>query len=225
MGRGSVPVLVGGTGFFLRALTNPIFREPAWDPARRRALAEELERLDSDELMRWLRELDPAAAERLGGGGGRQRLLRALELPLLTGRPLTWWQTEAPPEDEPLRPRVFVLDLPRERLYAAIDARVDEMVGNGLVEEVRGLLDAGYDERSPGMNATGYVELIPALRGEISLDEALERVRKNTRAYARRQLTWFRHQLPEEAVWLDATKARGELAGEVVRNAAIQPGY
>jgi tRNA dimethylallyltransferase len=215
--RGRVPILVGGTGFFLRALTHPIFREPELEPARRREVTAYQEQADTAELLRWLPRLDPESAARLGAAGGRQRLIRALELPLLTGRPLSWWHREAEPEAEPLRPLVVVLDPPRERLYAAIDARVDEMAGAGLVDEVRGLLAAGYDERSPGMNATGYVELLPALRGEVPLDVALDRVRTNTRAYARRQLTWFRHQLPPGAVWLDAARPRAELAAEIVR--------
>ncbi len=219
-GRGRVPLLVGGTGFFLRALTHPIFREPALDPERRSALAAWLEGLDTAVLRDWVRALDPETAGRLGasgGGGGRQRLLRALELPLLTGRPLSWWHREAPPESPPLHPLVFVLNPPRERLYAAIDARVDAMVRGGLVEEVRALLQRGFHESDPGMNATGYAELLPALRGEVSLEEALDRVRKNTRAYARRQLTWFRHQLPEGALWLDAARPLPDLAEEIAR--------
>lgn len=213
--RGHLPLVVGGTGFFLRALTHPIFREPDLDPVRRASLQGYLETLGTERLLAWLGVLDPTTADRLRAGGGRQRLLRALELPLLTGRPLSWWHREAPLEATPLRPRVFVLDLPRERLYRAIDARVDDMVRDGLAEEVQGLLERGYGEGDPGMNATGYIELLPALRGEVSLEEALEQVRRNTRAYSRRQRTWFRHQLPEDAVWLDATRPRGELADAV----------
>lgn len=214
--RGHVPMLVGGTGFFLRALTNPIFREPEMEPDRRRALQAYLEGLPPERLRAWLERLDPEAAERLSGSGGRQRVLRALEMPLLTGQRLSWWHRHGEPEAAPLRPLVFVLDLPREQLYGAINRRVDDMVTAGLVDEVRDLVAAGYDERSPGMNATGYIELLPFLRGEVPLDEALDRIRANTRAYARRQLTWFRHQLPQGAVWLDAARPRSELVSEVV---------
>jgi tRNA dimethylallyltransferase len=91
------------------------------------------------------------------------------------------------------------------------------MVEQGLLREVRGLVDRGYGGDDPGMNATGYVEILPHLRGERPLDAALELIRRNTRAYARRQLTWFRHQLPAGAVWLDATRPREELAEEVTR--------
>lgn len=213
--RGRTPMLVGGTGFFLRALTHPIFREPELDRERRKRLFAALQGRHTAELLRWLDRLDPPVAERLHTWGGRQRMLRALELPLLTGRPLSWWHRHAPPAEEPLRPLVFVLDVPRQELDAAIDRRVDEMLEAGLLAEVRRLLDAGYDERSPGMRAHGYQEVLPHLRGEISLDEALDRVRRATRAYARRQLTWFRNQLPPGAVWLDATRPREELAEEV----------
>jgi tRNA dimethylallyltransferase len=210
--REAVPILVGGTGFFLRALTHPIFREPELDPARRAALAEFLETLDETTLTEWLRRLDPLTADRLSAWGGRQRLLRSLELPLLTGRPLSWWHVHAPREAEPLEPIVFVLDLPREQLDDAIVKRVDDMVEAGLLDEVAALIDSGYDEHSPGLNATGYIELLPYLRGERPLQEVLTEIRKNTRAYSRRQLTWLRHQLPVGAVWLDATRPREELA-------------
>ncbi len=214
--RDRVPILVGGTGFFLRALTDPIFREPSLEPGRRASLQRYLEAIGAEEMRRWLAVLDPPLAERLTGWGGRQRLTRALELPLLTGRSLSWWQENAPPEAPPLRPLVYVLDPQRERLYRAIDERVGRMAEHGLLEEVRGLVAAGFSERDPGINATGYIELLPHLRGERSLEEALDLIRKNTRAYARRQLTWFRHQLPEGAVWLDTRRERAELVDEIV---------
>jgi tRNA dimethylallyltransferase len=212
--RGRVPMLVGGTGFFLRALTHPIFREPELDPERRGRLQARLEQMDDDALHRWLAELDPATAERLREWGGRQRLLRALELPLLTGRPLTWWHAHATPEAPPVPVLAFVLDVPRGALDANVNARVDEMVRNGLVDEVRSLV-ARYGEDAPGLNAHGYAELIPHLRGERTLEEALELVRKNTRAYTRRQDTWNRKQLPPGAVRLDTTRPRAELAKAV----------
>lgn len=212
-GRGRVPMLVGGTGFFLRALTHPIFRQPELDEPRRLALAARLDAMETEELHRWLAALDPPSAERLREWGGRQRLLRALEMPLLTGRPLSWWQAQ-PPEAEPVPVLPFVLDVPAETLDERVDRRVDAMVREGLVEEVRALL-ARYGEGAPGLNAHGYAELIPHLRGERTLDEALDLVRRNTRAYTRRQRTWFRRQLPPGAVRLDALRPRGELADEI----------
>jgi tRNA dimethylallyltransferase len=223
--RGRVPMLVGGTGFFLRALTHPIFTEPEMDGARREALARRLAGMDEAELHRWLAEVDPATAARLKAWGGRQRLMRALELPLLTGRTLGWWHAHAPPEAEPVPVLAFELRVPRERLDTGVNARVDEMARNGLVDEVRALV-ARFGDDAPGLNAHGYAELIPYLRGERSLDEALELVRKNTRAYTRRQETWNRRQLPAGAVALDATRPRAELADEIVarwREAAGHP--
>jgi tRNA dimethylallyltransferase len=213
--RGAVPMLVGGSGFFLRALTNPIFREPEMDPGHRVALSTELEALTDDELRARLEPLDPETAARLRGGGGRQRLMRALEVALLTGHPLSWWHRNAPPEALPVPVLSFVLDVPRERLYAAVDARVGEMVANGLVDEVR-VLVARYGEDAPGLNAHAYIELFPYFRGDRTLDKALNLARQNTRAYTKRQQTWNRTQLAEPILRLDATRPRAALADEIV---------
>ena len=201
--RGKVPLLVGGTGFFLRALTHPIFREPDLDPERRAALHALLQEMPTGELERWLGLLDPPLAARFaqgGGGGGRQRVQRALEMALLTGRPLSWWQQHGEPEAPPLNLRIYCLDPPRERLDQAIALRTEQMVRAGLEAEVRRLLEAGFQPGDPGMNATGYSEMVPVVRGEIPLEAALQRIRANTRAYARRQVTWLRHQLPRDRV-------------------------
>ena len=213
--RGAVPMLVGGSGFFLRALTAPIFREPELDPERRAELARELEGMTDEALLGRLEPLDPEAAERLRGGGGRQRLMRALEVALLTGRPLSWWHRNAPPEAPPVPVLAFVLEVPRERLAAAIDARIGEMVKAGLVEEVRTLWER-YGDDAPGLNAHAYIELFPYFRGERTLDEALELARRNTKAYTKRQQTWNRTQLSDPVVRLDATRPRAELADEIV---------
>lgn len=220
--RGHVPMLVGGTGFFLRSLTEPLFTEPPMDRELRGRLREFFQRKPSDLALRWLRVLDPPAGRRLGEAGGRQRILRALEVPLLTGRTLGYWH-----EHSPARPglavRTFVLDLPRAVLYERIDRRVDAMLEAGLLDEVRELLERGFTPDDPGMSATGYPELASVLRGEVPLEEAADRIRRTTRRYARRQLTWFRHQLPEDAVWLDGTRPTTELVTEVVeewRNAS-----
>ena len=214
-GRGRVPMLVGGTGFFLRALTHPIFQEPELDAARRKRLHGWMDGQSDEELHRWVSALDPESGERLRGWGGRQRLMRALEVPLLTGRTLPWWHRHAPPVEPPVPVLPFVLQVPKERLFPAIDRRVTEMVEGGLLDEVRGLVEK-YGEHAPGLNAHAYIELFPYFRGERTLDEALDLARKNTRDYTKRQLTWFRTQLPEGAVWLDATRPRAELVEEIV---------
>lgn len=203
-GRGRLPLLVGGTGFFLRAVTDPIFEEPAMDEARLRRLRGWLGARDPEELARWVRRLDPDRAG-VAVQGGPQRMSRTLEVALLTGRPLSWWHVAAPAEADATPGVVVVLELPRDELDRRIDARVERMMDRGLVEEVRGLLAAGFRDHDPGMSGTGYRETSAYLRGETTLEQAMEAIRAATRQYARRQMTWFRHQLPESALRLEAT--------------------
>lgn len=203
-GRGRLPVLVGGTGFFLRALTDPIFQEPSMDPERLERLRAYLAGQPPERLAAWVRVLDPDRAD-VAVQGGRQRMGRTVEVALLTGRPLSWWHKHAPQEADPVPGVVVVLEVPRDVLDTRIDARVTRMVERGLVDEVRALRTLGYDERAPGMSATGYREILSHLEGVLSLEDAQEAVRAATRQYARRQMTWFRHQLSDDAVHVDAT--------------------
>jgi tRNA dimethylallyltransferase len=211
--RCRVPIIAGGTGFFLRALTHPLFTEPPLAEEAKERWKFFLQGRDTAELARWAAALDPDAGVRRDD---RQRLTRVIEVAVLTGRPLSWWHHNTPPSAPSIDPLIFVLDLPRDVLYRRIEVRVDRMAEQGLVAEVRALLDAGYDDRDPGMNATGYIELIPYFRGEYALPEALALVKAATRRYARRQLTWLRHQLPP-ASWLDAAADCGALADTIVR--------
>ena len=203
-GRGRVPILVGGTGFFLRAVLQPIFAEPPMDRARRDRLRRWLSDQPRERLEAMVAVLDPARAA-VASEGGPQRMSRTIEVALLTGRPLSWWHREAPTDGPALDGVVVTLDLSREEMDRRIDTRVARMVERGLVEEVRGLLAAGYGPQDPGMTGTGYPEISAYLAGSSTLEEAVEEIRRNTRRYARRQLTWFRHQLPESAVRIDAT--------------------
>ncbi len=202
-GRDRSPVLVGGTGFFLKAVIEPIFAEPPMDEGRLTALRTFLKAQDTGELARWVHALDPVRAE-LAVQGGPQRMSRTLEVALLSGRPLSWWHREAPPEADGLEGAVVVLDLPREEMDRRIDGRVARMMERGLLDEVRGLLEAGYTTDDPGMTGTGYREIARHLAGETTLEEAMEEIRSATRKYARRQLTWFRHQLPASTIRIDA---------------------
>jgi len=209
--RGHVPIIAGGTGFFLRALTHPMFAEPPLDEDRKEAWKQYLRTLPDDVVARWAAALQPGEPV----PADRQRQARIIEVAVMSGRSLAWWHAHAPPPEPPLQPRTWVLDVPADTLRARIDRRVDDMIEAGLVGEVRALLAHGYDERDPGMNATGYIELIPHVRGERSLDEAAELVRSATRRYARRQRTWMRHQLPPATTWLDGTRATDELAAQI----------
>lgn len=215
-GRGRIPLLVGGTGFFLRALTNPVFREPDLDRERRSRLRAWLSRQPREELARWVEALDPARAPLAEAGGGH-RLSRSLEIPLLTGRSLTWWHRRGPADAEPLDVRVVLLTLPREVLYRRIDERTEAMFRAGLLDEVRGLLEAGCAPGDPGMTATGYREAAAVVLGDLDLDEAVERVKARTRGYARRQLTWFRNQLPAATFQVDATEPLEALADRITQ--------
>jgi len=209
--RGALPLLVGGTGFFLRAVMDPIFAEPPLDATRLAALRAHLDAQPRERLERWVRALDPARAE-VAAEGGPQRLSRTLEVALLTGRPLSWWHAAQPAEGPGLPGVVVALDLPRDEMDRRIDERVGTMVERGLVDEVRALVEAGYGPDAPGMTGTGYREILAHLRGEVSLEEAVEEIRRSTRRYARRQLTWLRHQLPASTVRIEATLSVEEQA-------------
>jgi len=164
-------------------------------------------------MTAWVRALDPERAE-LAIEGGPQRMHRTLEVALLSGRPLSWWHEQGD-EAPPMEALVVVLELPREELDRRIDARVTRMMERGLLDEVRELMERGYGPEAPGMTGTGYRELREHLLGRLELKEALERMRRQTRQYSRRQLTWFRHQLPEDTLRLDALRPTHELIDEV----------
>jgi tRNA dimethylallyltransferase len=208
-GRGHRPILVGGTGFFLAALLSPVFREPPMDADRREALRQALAELEQGEMARWVARLDPERAE-VAVAGGPQRMARTLEVALLTGRPLSWWHRSAPPDADPVPARVVRLVLPRAENVRRIEARAEAMFQGGLLAEVDRLLAAGADPADPGMTGTGYREAADVLLGRTTLEAAVERVKQVTRAYARRQETWFRHQLPPDTFQVDALLPVGE---------------
>lgn len=213
--RGRVPLLVGGTGFFLKALMDPMFPQPPLDGERLHRLRAFLNVLSPEDLQRFVRTLDPDR-EALARAGGRQRSTRTVEMALLTGRPLSWWHGQGNPTEERLKGLVTVLELPRPVLYQRINRRVERMVEEGLVEEVRGLLSAGFTPEDPGMTGAGYREIVAYLRGGRTMEEAVEDVRRSHRRYARRQATWNRHQLPPGTVFLDGTLPLVELVERIL---------
>lgn len=212
--RGHVPLVVGGTGFFIRALLEPLGPEPDVDPAQQARLRRYLSAQPAESLKRWLKRLDPERAAQLEREGGSQRLARSLEVVLLSGRPHSWWHAQ-PPRTPALAAVVFCLRLPREEVYRRIDRRFERMMADGLLDEVRRLL-ARYPPDAPGLRSVGYAELVAHLNGELDLGAAVEAAMRSTRRYARRQLTWFRHQLPAQTVRLDARRPVDELALEIV---------
>ena len=195
---GRLPILTGGTGLYFRALSAGIAEVPEI-PAAVRAEAERLfETLGGAAFHARLAARDPQTAARLHVND-RQRLVRAWEVLEGSGRPLADWQAEqadARPADlEGLDFRTLVVEEKRERLYARCDARFVAMLDAGALAEVRALRDLGYDENLPVMRALGVPELLAYLAGGITLERAIELAQTKTRRYAKRQLTWLRHQV------------------------------
>lgn len=226
-GRGHVPVLAGGTGFFLAALLDPVFREPPMDDGRRERLRAWLEGRSDSELRRWVRRLDPGLARSLETLDP-QRCARTLELALLSGRPVSWWQAHGAPEAPPLVLRVYALELGARALRERIRARTRRLIEGDWPAEVERLLAGGAGERDPGLSALGYPELVRLVRGEWSAENTIEAVTARTWQYARRQRTWFRHQLPPGTVRLEAGRPLAELVDRVVADwrsavAAVSP--
>ncbi len=213
--RGRLPILAGGTGFFLKALLSPIFDEPSMDEGRRERLRVWLNGLDGAELSRWVQRLDAERAP-VAIAGGRQRVQRAIEVPLLTGRPLSEWHRVAAVPEPSLRVTTVLLDVAREELDRRIHQRVDGMMARGFLDEVRGLQEAGYKREDPGLSGTGYREMWDVLFEDRELEDALAAMKAQTRQYARRQLTWFRHQLDPDPVQVDATLPLPEQVSRVV---------
>jgi tRNA dimethylallyltransferase len=214
---GREPLVVGGSGFYVRALADGLFREPPTDAALRERVREWSARLPSARLAHWAARLDRRFA-----GGGRQRAARAIEVALLTGRPLSWWQREAR-ESGAMRAWYIHLTLPREALLRRLVERVDTMLAAGLVAEVEAALAVGVPATAPGLDGVGYREVLSMLAGTLPLAALRDAIVVATRRYAKRQDTWFRHQLrkspqdPTPAVWvLDAAESSARVAERIL---------
>ena len=201
--RGGRPILCGGTGMYLRALReNWSLAETPADAAVRADLRRELETVGPAELYEQLRQIDPEAAARLHPNDG-VRITRALEVFRVSGRTISAWQAEdrTAPVRRPVK--VFGLDLPRAALNERIERRVDGMMAAGLVAEVNGLLEAGFNKTHGPLRSLGYKEIIAYLEGASDLDAAIALIKQNTRRYAKRQQTWFRAE--PGLIWLDVS--------------------
>lgn len=198
--RGHLPLLVGGTGLYVRAVVEgwTVPRVPP-DPARRQALERLATEQGHEALLRRLQQVDPEAAARIDPRNVR-RVVRALEVCEATGQPFSAYQRRTPP---PYHILVVGLTMPREALYARVDARIDRMLQAGLVEEVRALLEAGYAPDLPAMTGLGYREIGLYVRGEVPLEEAIALLRRHTRRLIRHQYNWFRLDDPRIR-WYDA---------------------
>ncbi|PYP42696.1 MAG: tRNA (adenosine(37)-N6)-dimethylallyltransferase MiaA [Gemmatimonadetes bacterium] len=207
--RGRLPVVVGGTGLYVRALADGLFVEPPLDVERRRSLQHWIAGLAAFDLVRWAGRLDPGFA-----GGGRQRASRAIEIALLTGHPLSAWHALASGEGA-VSPWYVRLTAPRPVLHQRIRVRAEEMVRRGLIEEVASVLSEGHPAGAPGLDGVGIREAVEYLHGHRSRESVAEAVATGTRGYAKRQETWFRHQLRGPVLTLDASRPAEELAAEI----------
>lgn len=207
--RDRLPVVVGGTGLYIRALAEGLFREPTLAPSRRSDLQAWLDRMQGSELVRWAARLDPEFK-----GGGRQRAARAIELALLTGQPLSHWQRVARAEGT-IEPWYVRLTVPRPVLHRRIEVRAREMLQRGLVEEVAAVLAEGHPAATPGLDAVGVREAVQYLHGQRERETIPDAIAASTRQYAKRQETWFRHQLKGTVLTLDATRPPAEIAREI----------
>jgi len=199
--RGRRPIVVGGSGLYLRALLEGISPVPPGNPALRAELRQRLEAEGAAALYRELQEVDAATAGRLAPGD-TQRILRALEVVRSSGVPLSEWIDRKPYGERRLDAIRLGLTLPRGVLYDAIEHRVARMVKRGWVDEVAQLLARGLSPALPAFQAIGYRQLVRYLREERSLEQAIEETVRATRRYAKRQLTWFRKE--PGIRWLDA---------------------
>ena len=198
--RGRIPIITGGTGFYIQALLKNVdFSESSGESPLRTELERLGEEKGNEYLYRLLKERDPQAAEAIHPHN-RKRVIRALEFCMETGLLMSEHNRREKQRSSPYCYAYFVLNDHREELYRRIDRRVEEMIRQGLVEEVRGLAARGLTEENTSMKGLGYKELFPYLRGEISLEEAVRIIQRDTRHFAKRQLTWFRRE--PDVIWI-----------------------
>lgn len=198
--REHIPILVGGTGFYIQAIVNDIdFTENEASLYR-----QELEALAGEKGASWLhgelRKVDPESAETIHENNVK-RVIRALEFYHMTGKKISQHNEEQRERTSPYRFAYFVLNDDRARLYARIEQRVDEMLSEGLVEEVARLKEMGYRRGMVSMQGLGYKEILAYLDGECTLEEAVEILKRDTRHFAKRQLTWFKRE--REVIWMN----------------------
>jgi len=198
--RGNIPILVGGTGFYLRTLMQPLFESPKTDEKLREKLKAIKKKKGAEHLHKILQRVDPASAIRLFPRD-YPRVMRALEVFFQTGRRLSELQKLRPkPPEFAKRIKIFALNPPRDLLYEKINRRTEQHFANGLIEEVESLRRAGIRDDSSALGSHGYRRVCEFLRGERTLESAIEKTKQDIRNYAKRQITWFKR---ESAVWLN----------------------
>jgi tRNA dimethylallyltransferase len=198
--RGLLPLVVGGTGLYVRVLVRGIWPSPSVDWTLRHQLEEDCERLGVLSLYQELQEVDPVSAQALHPHD-RGKVLRALEIYRQVGVPLSEMHRRHRQTRQPFRALLIGLRMDREALYRRIDDRVEVELEKGLVQETRELLEAGYSRELTSMKSLGYRQIAGYLQGEYSFDEAVRRLKRDTRHFAKRQMTWFRKESDIE--WIE----------------------
>ena len=210
--RGNIPILVGGTGFYINALLyDNEFTETDGDSAYREGCYALAREQGAEVLYAKLREIDPEYAAGVHANNVK-RVTRALEYHQLTGQKFSAHNAEQKQKDSPYTAAVILLTMEREQLYRRIEQRIDLMLEQGLLGEVQGLLAQGYAPELVSMQGIGYKEFVPYFRGECTLEEAVAQLKTNTRRFAKRQLTWFHRQI--DGLWLDLSEQTAEQALE-----------
>ncbi len=191
--RGHIPILVGGTGFYIQAVLYDIDFEETESSEMRVELEKLADEKGAHYMHEMLKEVDPKSAEDIHENNVR-RVIRAIEYYKLTGQKISEHNKEQHEKESPYDFQYFVLNDDRQKLYDRIEKRVDIMLEQGLVEEVKGLMDEGLTKEMTAMQALGYKEIADYLTGDITLEEAVYRIKRDTRHFAKRQLTWFRRE-------------------------------
>lgn len=214
LAKGKIPVIAGGTGLYINSLVYGYDLAPIPSDEKVRAEITALyEEKGGEYLLGELRKIDPKTAERLHPNNAR-RLIRALEVYRISGTTISDQEERTKNAPKPYDVKFFVLDTDRDKLYERINRRVDVMLKNGLVEEVKTLLESGIPKTNTSMQAIGYKEIVEYLDGFLTLDEAVEKLKMESRRYAKRQLTWFRRN--EGTHWLEATLPKDELVRQIL---------
>lgn len=216
--RDRIPILVGGTGFYIQSILYDIdFTENEADTVYRHELEKLSEEQGNEVLYRMLMEADPEAAKDLHPNNVK-RIIRALEYYRLTGQKISEHNQEQRRKSSPYEAYYFVLTMDRAKLYQRIDLRVDLMLEQGLVSEVRKLKEMGLTENDVSMQGLGYKEILAFLDGRMTLEEAIYVIKRDTRHFAKRQLTWFRRE--PEAIWIDCDpdkRTAEDIASELMK--------